>query len=465
MFTKLFYAAGSWPPLSRRQLAIVKKAYVQMTRLVTRTHYKGTTPGVTDEKVLAMAGFMDVQSRLTQERLRYAARLFRHGEDFMLKVLEAEAKLTPMAWLHQLRADWDWLTSVQGPSWGSTLPEGIQFWKAGRGGWKRFLSAAGSKHRLQQDIFYTIRGRRKDSQPTEIQEAMEGYECACGKVFNTKRAWAMHATVVHGRRTATYEFGGTRCLTCMRELWTTGRLRQHVTYIQKGAALNLCGALARHHGCIEQADTPTKPVPLPGLRRRERIRIPGPLVCGADQDHKEYITREQDVLRDLIEKELHLTHMADGLQLDAFEDIEITFRDSGLEHLHELFTFLDFSEGQRAVTYLMWGKSRTWSDSDAYLRWRDDFLQCRMGAELWDWFRFEGISSVIFAPIENEKERPRDDAGARSSERAELGLCRRVLELTWPEVSAVGISLHEFLSLKKPGVSLAFLQRFLHRLG
>ena len=229
VFTKLFYAAGSWPPLSRRQLAIVKKAYVLMTRLVTRTHYKGVAPGVTDEKVLALAGFMDVQSRLTQERLRYAARLYRHGEDFMLKVIEAEAKLKPMAWLHQLRADWDWLTSVQGPSWGSTLEEGIQHWKAGRGGWKRFLRAAGSKHRLQQDIFYNIRSRGGDLQTAETKEVMDGYECACGKAFNNKRAWAMHATVVHGRRTATYDFGGTRCLICMQELWTTGRLRQHVT--------------------------------------------------------------------------------------------------------------------------------------------------------------------------------------------------------------------------------------------
>ena len=229
--------------------------------------------------------------------------------------------------------------------------------------------------------------------------------------------------------------------------------------------MNLCGALARHYGCIEQADTHTKQVPLPGLRRRERIRIPGPLLCGVDKDHKEYIIREQDALRDLIEKELDLTHLADGLQVDAFEDIEITYRDSGLDHLHELFTFLGFSDGQRAVTYLMWGKSREWSDSAAYLSWRDDFLHCRMGAELWDWFRLEGISSVILAPTESEQERPRDNAGARGSERAELSLCRRVLELTWPEVSTVGISLHEFLTLRKPGVSLAFLQRLLSRLG
>ena len=95
----------------------------------------------------------------------------------------------------------------------------------------------------------------------------------------------------------------------------------------------------------------------------------------------------------------------------------------------------------------------------------DDFLQCQMGTELWDWFRFEGISSAIVVPIENEKEQPRGHVEARSSERAELCLHRRVLELTWPEVSKVGLSLHEFLTMRKPGVSLAFLHRLSHRIG
>ena len=301
VFTKLFYAAGSWPPLTRRQLNLVKKPYLLMLRSVTRTHFKGPQPGVTDEKVLALAGFLDVQARLTVERLRYAARVYRHGEDFMLNVIEAEAMLKTYAWKHQLRADWTWLTSIQGPGWGSTLEDGIQQWRRGRRGWKSFVRAAGLKHRLQQDLFYHIRGSGGDQPLGKEEGHIEGYKCECGKVFGTKRAWAMHATVVHGRRTATYDFGGTRCLICLRELWTTGRLRQHVTYQRKDTSVNLCGALARHYRCFEQADNGDKQVPLPGLRRRERIRLPGPLLCGAEAEHHAYITKEQQDLRTLLE--------------------------------------------------------------------------------------------------------------------------------------------------------------------
>ena len=144
--------------------------------------------------------------------------------------------------------------------------------------------------------------------------------------------------------------------------------------------------------------------------------------------------------------------------LEAFEDIEITYQDSGISHLQELFTFLNFTEGQRAVTYLMWGKSRDWHDWAAYLDWREDLFRCRMATDLWAWFNYEGISAAVAADAETEKELSKH-GGTRSSEPADRHLSRRVSELTWPEVSRCGFSFHEFLSMRKPGASLALLHR------
>ena len=119
VFSKLFYAAGSWPKLTNKQEGSMKKAYTQMIRQVVGLQFRQQAKTLSDAHVLERGGKLTLQIRLTTERLRYAARFYKNGEDFMIRAVEGEADLHEGAWRRQLQKDWTWIRSIQGSKWGT----------------------------------------------------------------------------------------------------------------------------------------------------------------------------------------------------------------------------------------------------------------------------------------------------------------------------------------------------------
>ena len=469
VFSKMFYATGSWPRLTSRQAKRMKKAYVAMARQVTGMHFKKGADNVSDEYVLGKNRLLDTTSRLRIERLRYAARFYRHGEPFMHKAADAQAALTKDAWKSQIREDWDWFRSIQGNRWGETLEEAIDNWKKGKSGWKNQVGYAAKRHILQEELARRIRGQTKEgteSTDHEMKQQEEGIQCSCGKVFQSKRAWAMHATVAHQRRTEANLYQGTRCLICLQEMWTNPRLKQHISYIGKNDQSNRCHVLATHLGCHDEECRQKDEVPLPGLRRRERIRLAGPMVCGADKRDREFIKEEKQKLRVGLEEKLALGSIADALQLAYFEDLEITYSESGVADLKELLDFVGLEESHKAVTYLFWGQSRDWENEQQKSEWISDLRSYKEGEELWAWHQLEALDALLSTQGDDEPEDPKTaNLHSRGKKEKISERPRRILEITMDRVQMARISCSEWLQVIRPGAALSFLRRLVDRVA
>ena len=467
VFSKMFYATGSWPRLTIRQEKRMKKAYVAMARQVTGMFFKKGADNVSDEYVLGKHRLLDTTTRLRLERLRYAARFYRHGEPFMHKAVEAQAALTKDAWKSQLRDDWEWFRSIQGNRWGETLEEVIDNWQKGKPGWKSQVRYAAKRHILQEELARRIRWQTKEGKEDtdgEMKNKEEGIQCSCGKTFKSKRAWAMHATVAHQRRTEANSYQGTKCLVCMQEMWTNPRLKQHISYIGKGEKDNRCHILTTHLDCHDEESRQREEVPLPGLRRRERIRLAGPRICGAAKEDREFIREEKQKLKVCLEEKLALGSIAEALQLDYFEDLEITYRESGVTHLKELLDFVGMEENHKAVTYLFWGKSREWESKQKKLEWAADLRRYTEGEDLLSWHHLESLDALLDDKGEEPAEEPKTadlQGRGRREERAESG--RRITEITTDQAKSCQISQCEWLQVIKPGVAISFVQRLVDR--
>ena len=457
VFTKLFYAAGTWPPLPRRLMQKLHRTYVQMVRRVKGLCSK---PDVhfSDRFVLTAAGLPDLRIKLAGERLLYAARFFRHADSFMHRMAAAEDTACPDSWMAGLRADYDWLSRVLDCRWGHTLDEAIQAWQTGAPRWKSFVRRGIVTHCLQQTIARKLQRFFPKAEGNSEEE--EGFLCKCGNVFPTKRAWAMHATVKHHRRTTLYDFEGTVCWICMREFWTTPRLRQHLGYIPKGLQSNRCEGLARHYLCYGEPHD--KKPPLSGLRRRERIRLAGPLHCGVDEQDLDYICQEKGRLKALLHISLltmDFSALADG---DTMRDLEELYQNSQLDNVQELLDLNELTEQQKLVTCLLWGHTRIWNSSDERWQWRCLIDSFPGGADLNQWFVLEQLAALI-ENLEEKKEHsqvPITKDGGLNGKRLEISIYREVDDIAFYQVEDV-LSAHDFFLLKQPLPRLSALRNIL----
>ena len=467
VFSKLFYGAGSWPLLTSKQEGSMRKAYTQMIRQVVGLQFRKLAKTMSDAHVLEKGGKRSLQIRLTTERLRYASRFYRNGEDFMIRAAEAEAELHEGAWRRQLQKDWTWIRSIQGSKWGDSIEETVRHWQEGRGGWKNFVEAAAEKHGIQEEIARKVRRkeeREEEKEGKEMEEEAEGIRCRCGKGFKDKRAWAMHATVVHQRRTEVHKIQGTRCLVCMKELWTNPRLKQHMTYLDKGRKQNQCMKMAEHSGCFADGGEGDGKIPLPGLRRRERLRMTGPLVCGAERGDREYVDKERKEAKAELEAKLGIKCISEALQAMYFEDMEITYEQSGVEHLRGLLEFVGVKEEHRGVTYLFWGFSREWRSEKEQEEWKQDLKQMQEGEALLRWHQLETLHEVLREEEEEGENTSEADKIPRRKKERKDERSRLINDLRGEQLWNSGLDPHEAVQVRRAGTSIRFLKNILGRL-
>ena len=311
--------------------------------------------------------------------------------------------------------------------------------------------------------------RRKEEQEDEkeekeMEEEETGIRCACGKCFKDRRSWAMHATVVHQRRTEVYKVQGTRCLVCMKEMWTNQRLKQHMTYLDKGKKQNMCMKIAEHTGCFADGGAGEGRLPLPGLRRRERLQMEGPLVCGAERRDREYVDKERKEIKAELETDLGIRCISEALQAVYFEDLEITYEQSGLEHLKGLLEFVGVDKEHRGVTYLFWGFSRDWRSEKEKEEWKQDLRQMKEGEKLLRWHQAEALYEVLKEEEEDEEDTSGTDKipGVKKERKEERS--RSIIDLRAEQLWNSGLTPHEAVQVRRSGASLHFLRKILGRL-
>ena len=291
--SRLFFGLGSWPTLSIRMMARLRKVYIGLLRKVLRIPF---TAMVTNEEILHRAHTGDVRVRLAVDRLAFAQRLFAFAPAFIHHILHLEAQGPADAWLSGLKADVDWLAAVLPealPSfWTGDFTDLIDYWQSSPRLWRRHLKKAWRLHCYQEYMMAEVRGfhhtifqqlQRAGSlfQPAPACSAGReaSFPCDCGRVFTTGQGLALHKRHAHGHFSPEHEFvSGSTCSVCLKHFWCSARLQQHLAYIPRGSGVNPCYAELLRRGAPPGYLAEKRPVEFSGLHRLEAIPAAGPVL-------------------------------------------------------------------------------------------------------------------------------------------------------------------------------------------
>ena len=215
-----------------------------------------------------------------------------HGGDELWKLAIREDELYKDSWLEGLRHDLQWINAGAGQGWGEDLPEVQEGWNKAKSGWKTHVKNSLFKHTLRSAIHWYIEGDGHTGKEEASQNSHQSvWTCQdCGAHFTTKRGLAVHAMKKHQQHTAVYQLvQGSTCPCCLTQFWTEARLRQHLTYVYRTKS-NWCFKYLGATGFDrDECEAEDRDVPLPGLHRRDSIRVEGPMNCGACEDHGRYL--------------------------------------------------------------------------------------------------------------------------------------------------------------------------------
>ena len=233
--SRLFVAAGSWPPLSAQRLRTLEGAYLQP--LLSSTGRSSADLAYTHVAVvLAEMGAVSATDRLAMERLRLAARVASASPISWVPFAAPGMK----AWSAQLAADILLLVDVlpdklQGMPSPLVQPQAwTQLWKAYPQSWRGLLKTF--KSRRAKAIANTA--ALLEPRPPPVCSGVVSCE-ECSKTFATPRALVAHRAMAHGRRRPINAFdfseGGTvtTCRFCGVCFRTVNRLGLHLA---RGAA-------------------------------------------------------------------------------------------------------------------------------------------------------------------------------------------------------------------------------------
>ena len=211
----LRFNLGTWPSLTDRCYAYFRKKVLALYRGLARA----TVPEPelrlwNNNKVLEFLAMPDPQTILYEARLRYSLSLLKHGPEVLVHLLLAEegwldTLRTAVEWMnHQLRGygpnfhpDWNYIFRMQpsaAKSWISKAVRHDTIQRAIHTQWTEWhhdflieCQAAG----LEISFPWTQLSSVDRLNPQGAAEAC----LACGKLFRSKAAWAVHAFRKHNR--------------------------------------------------------------------------------------------------------------------------------------------------------------------------------------------------------------------------------------------------------------------------
>lgn len=283
ILSRLLYGAGSWGALTGKQYRVLNACYRNLLRQISfQVACKGKAQVWTDEAILCYLELPCLRVKLAVARLLYARRLAVHAPHFLLDSLQCERSTRPDSWLGAFEVDMEWLRAhVSVDGWGLTWLDLCASWRAGRPGWKRLVQQATVKYVLVKKMLHS---QAPASVPGHNAAAdCDAFECHCGASFTTSRALRSHQVHSHGVRAPEYNMLRHPCCpVCLRFFWTLPRAQAHLRYLSRSGAPNLCFEWLRVTGFVDLWDWVVGEFPdLPGIKRREALRLYGPHPCGA----------------------------------------------------------------------------------------------------------------------------------------------------------------------------------------
>ena len=336
VFTKLYYGCGSWPLLRAQDMRRLQVCQGNMLRRTLRQNKVEGNKVMSDVEILIRAGCVPVRVRLAQHRLLLAARLARHGPQFVLQELQGEAAELSDGWHTSLAEDLQWLASAMDLStWGTAFEELRSHWVKGRPGWKRIVKQAGLKHVMLLPRLCgraLVRGGEEDTLLDLLHQAQ--FRCECGMLFGNSRALRLYRIQKHAWRNAEHgRIHGATCPVCLRHYWTVNRLQLHLRYVSRQGRPNRCGAWVRLFALFEaeRMDLPADNfVALPGATKKDAIALVGPRVLGADENDLNYVEQEfMQLGQDLLSKGVSLGLIIpweNGWELFSFGACMLTYK-------------------------------------------------------------------------------------------------------------------------------------------
>ena len=436
VFTRLFYGAGSWPVISRKQTKRIETTMMKMIRGVMGHTHKGQKEHWPDKQVLESANLPKVRIRLAKERLTYAKRFFQKAEDFIVGAVYVEEEKTQGSWLSGLREDLKWMSEVEG-KWASDLEAVQKEWKE-KGGWKQAVKRTVQRHILQERIARNITKKLKqegwDDRQEDDKEGEQVWTCECCSVHRTKTGLAVHRRQKHGKEGDEYKFGNSsRCQVCMKEFWTVARMRQHLGYVSRKNKPNWCWKLYNGLGLKADEDEKDKDkeVPQQGINRRESITLHGPRICGAAKGDKEWVEEERNEKEEKMKEDLNIRCIEEVLERYELDKYEAWYEEGGLDRILMGLEEDSRGNGESTLYLAMWGERKKWKTPEEAKDWAYTVSECEGGSSARDWTRLQLLWTELKLTEEanQTKEACRGRANEKEREAADRKIERSICKL------------------------------------
>ena len=366
--------------------------------------------------------------RLMVGRLQYAARVWAVGPRTLVGVLERGAQVSKRSWMEALLADLKWCKAMLQHRFPSDEPSPYalaHFWRHYPQRWKKLVktaytlslyeeATAAEVRAWHQEIFAVITshgglvgGRRAEPEGAFV--------CHCGKVCRNAQGLSVHKWKKHAEHVPEHKFvGGASCPVCLRWLWSSHRVRMHLSYIPRKGKVNRCFQTLLESGIVfdeEQRQKVQLPKDLQGMRLESlQCSGPAPPLRSANETYIEEIETElQEVnaglakfpgLEEICEATVDLVigSFAGTLEVwKSYYDLEVAsqeakrvkLQNTWIDVLCELVDHVkDYDDRTISVIFLEWGRNllptiyEEWMDGELEAIVEDVFYRVAMDTEL-----------------------------------------------------------------------------------
>ena len=369
----------------------------------------------------------NAELRLATGRLQYAARVWTVGPKALVAALEREAAVSTRSWMEALQQDLDWCKTMlqqKFPSNEACPFALVQFWRSSPRRWKQLVkkvyalslyeeATAAEVRAWHQEIFdvVTANGGEVGGRRTEPDGTVT---CHCGKVCRNAQGLSVHKWKKHAEHAPEHRFvTGASCPVCLRWLWSSHRVRMHLSYVPRNGGVNKCFETLMASEVVD-AEESRMQVKLPAEMKGIRLEAlqcsgPAPVLRRAVDEKIAAIERDlhdvQDSLRrfpKLEEIPLEKVDVISGsfrgtllvwhsyYEDDSYDDKGVKLRNTWTDVLCELGDYEEhYDEYTVSVVFLEWGRNilpgiyEEWDDGEKEMIVEEAFYKVAMDIELY----------------------------------------------------------------------------------
>ena len=259
----LLYGAGGWPSVGPAEISPLATTYHHMVATMLRPQFSlEEAKHLGPAQVLSLAELPSVPVLLHLARLRHLQSCVVVGVPEFWALAHVEG-----SWLSLVRASLGWLFDMTNSdpgisSWEDVWPHWKDTMETRPGAWKRLLRKA-QQRAIRGERWSAARLHHRGLLSRQLQLAggilicdpppeWDRSQCCapCGKVFDNKQKWSVHAFKCHGRTTiGRGVLKGHQCQFCLRHFGTNLKLCKHLAY----------SATCRHGLCAAGFNCPIEP--------------------------------------------------------------------------------------------------------------------------------------------------------------------------------------------------------------